>query len=49
MSALTESKETSLQMLISGHALVRHHSLDTRLLGEDGDLSTASSADMPGT
>lgn len=44
MSALTESKEPSLQMVIS-----RHHNLDTRLLGKDGDLSTASSADMPGT
>lgn len=34
MSAQTESKEASFQMLISKHALVRPDNLDTRLLGQ---------------
>lgn len=34
MSAQTESKEASLQMLISKHALLWHHRLDTRLSGK---------------
>lgn len=48
MSAQTESKEASFQMLISEHALVWHYNLD-KVIREDVDSSTTLTTAMPGT
>lgn len=48
MSAQTESKEASFQMLIPKHTLAWYLDLDTRSLGRCG-LSLPVAADTPGT